>query len=196
MSADTEIPRDTLERWALAVHDWLSEAEGLGVVAEAMVATKMDRRAVLAGIQLLRDEGLWVVQVDERGRIRASPIDDPMFVKAPLPDRWCHHHRTYIDASHRLVSCRDCGMLIDPFDALNDIANHQIRLRVTADHAQRESDARAKSLAKVKREEDNAKARVRAARDRAAELEVRVRQLQAEVEALERLAARQQAGAA
>lgn len=196
MSAGTEIPRDTLERWALAVHAWLCDAEGVGVVAEAMVATKMDRRAVMAGIQLLRDEALWVIEVDERGMISASAVTEPMFTKPEYRVR-CMHRSTSIDGRQRIVSCNACGDLLDPFDVLNEIANAgQLRWIVGSEMSRREAEQRAAQLAKVKREEDNAKARVRTARDRATELEARVRQLQAEVEGLERLAGAREAGAA
>jgi hypothetical protein len=193
----TEIPRETLERWALAVHEWLAaDDHGSGVIADVIVGTKLDRRAVMAGIQVLRDEGLWVIQVDERGRIRASAVTEPMFTKPEYRVR-CMHRSTSIDDRQRIVSCNACGDLLDPFDVLHYIAfDGELRMAAGRDRARSESARAQKELEAVKREEANAKARVRAARDRAAHLEARIRQLQAEVEGLEQLAGHQEAGVA
>lgn len=184
----TEIPRDTLERWALEVHRWLMDPEhaGTGVIADAMVGTGLDRRAVLAGIQVLRDEGLWVIQVDDRGRIRAAQSTDPMFTR-PEHRTSCAHRNTIIDARQRIVSCTKCGDLLDPFDVLNEVANAELRWTAATDRAERQARDATRRLADVERQEANAKARVRTAQTRATELEHRIRQLSAELEGLERL---------
>lgn len=185
----SDIPIDTLERWALAVHQWLADDDQHGeVIADAMVATRLDRAAVLAGIQHLRDEGFWVIQVDDRGRITASMIDEPMFTRAtPVA---CFHRRTRIDERTRTVTCRDCGSLVAPFDTLVICAQDELRRQASRDLCIRQEREYTKRLEATKREEANAKARVRTARDRASELEARCRQLQAQVEGLELLAVR------
>ena len=40
----------------------------------------------------------------------------------------CRNRKFYIDTQNREITCQECGAVIDPYDALLDIANHYERI--------------------------------------------------------------------
>lgn len=77
-------------------------------------------------------------------------------------EEFCAHRRIIVSKAAREVGCRDCGLLLDPFDILLDYAN---RDRVFASWRGALGKIKAE-LAVLKREERNVKARLSRAQRR------------------------------
>nr|EDZ9938210.1 hypothetical protein [Salmonella enterica subsp. enterica serovar Nessziona] len=76
----------------------------------------------------------------------------------------CQHIRTTISEVNRTITCKRCGLALDPFELVLDRARNgeNIVSEIKSLYARR--DALRESVAKLEREEKNAKARLRAAR--------------------------------
>lgn len=58
-------------------------------------------------------------------------------------DGRCHHRRTIFDKKARTVQCRDCSVLVDPFEVLDDVVKwirrNEWRYKEMADHEKAEA---------------------------------------------------------
>lgn len=76
----------------------------------------------------------------------------------------CKHRAIAIDEQHRLVKCKQCGCVVDPFQYVLQCAvdGEAVVKEITKLHNRR--DELRESVANLEREEKNAKARLRSAR--------------------------------
>lgn len=83
--------------------------------------------------------------------------DLPPIASTPRKRNQCPHRRSLVDREDRRVTCRDCGVDLDPIEVISQIARvgdqYERAIKAVA-----ESHAR---LAELERRERNAKARVR-----------------------------------
>lgn len=76
----------------------------------------------------------------------------------------CKHRAIVIDEQHRVVECKQCGCIVDPFLYVLQCAldGEAVVKEITKLHNRR--DELRESVANLEREEKNAKARLRSAR--------------------------------
>lgn len=80
--------------------------------------------------------------------------------------RGCFHNRAFINLEARTLTCRDCGVPIDPFVHLHWLAQNRESVIRAAHSWRHERDHLYEEVEKLKRQERNAKARIRSARRR------------------------------
>lgn len=88
--------------------------------------------------------------------------DAPVTLRRP-DVRYCGHRHSELDGASRRVYCRDCGVEVDPFTVLEQLANDYERWRVARDRMKHDAERASQELAEVKRELRNAKQRLRRA---------------------------------
>lgn len=76
----------------------------------------------------------------------------------------CLHSRLTVDEAERQVRCRDCNVVIDPFDWMNAIAKRQTQMADNVKTLRMEEKQRRASIEKLIQIERNAKARIRRAK--------------------------------
>jgi hypothetical protein len=104
----------------------------------------------------------------ERGHNERDAALEELPVRSKHTALTCHHrqHGSFVDEGARVVTCRGCGVVLDPIEVLAWLArdrewlvNQGRGLRNERDHLQRQVD-------ELKRQERNAKSRIRRARGR------------------------------
>lgn len=84
----------------------------------------------------------------------------------PLGTPECKHRTSTVDEQARTLTCRKCGVPLDPFRVIGQLANEGERLVKDAQRWAEERDRLHRLVADLERQERNAKSRVRAARKR------------------------------
>lgn len=99
-----------------------------------------------------------------------SALDQLMVRRADRTREGCDHLRVgvYVSAADRTVTCRGCGVAMDPIAVLDSIAGSREMLVHQGRALRNERDYLRVEVEKLKRAEANAKARIRAARKRLA----------------------------
>lgn len=75
----------------------------------------------------------------------------------------CRHERVVIDEHRRMLNCRLCGQVIDPFDWVMSIAKKETRLDWELRKLRTEITSHREGLENLKREEANCKSRIKTA---------------------------------
>ena len=147
----------------------------------AGIAPAADRSLpFLEGGYVLSD-GADVIQLHDPARDREQPTTaKPRDPRRPAPKK-CKHPRTEVDPNHRHVVCRDCGELVDAFEALVAIADNWDRLREIRDGADREARLAQKRLDDIRLDERRTKNRLRSMKAQERTLENRLARLDAEL---------------
>jgi len=55
---------------------------------------------------------------------KVIPISTLRIIRDKNKKCTCRNRKFYIDTQNREISCQECGAVIDPYDAMLDIANH------------------------------------------------------------------------
>lgn len=106
-------------------------------------------------------------QLERLHNQREAAFEDlPVRTKHAPRTCWHRERGAYVDEAARKVSCRGCGVDLDPIEVLSWIARDRESL-VRRDQAlRRERDYLEREVERLKRAERNAKARIRTARKR------------------------------
>lgn len=118
------------------------------------------------------DEGAEVVplrRTDQRGKNARDAQLDELLIRQPsgfTRDRSCPHRYSTVDDAARTLKCRKCGVDLDPFTVLAQLASEGERLVQAAQRWRREADELVERVADLRREEANCKSRIRTARRR------------------------------
>lgn len=75
----------------------------------------------------------------------------------------CKHMKVLVDEQSRMIECRSCNAVIDPFDFLWRWANKRLRFHRTVAHLSDERKELTKMIDELKRQERNAKGRLKRA---------------------------------
>jgi hypothetical protein len=77
---------------------------------------------------------------------------------------YCKHVQTQISETNRTIVCKQCGVIIDPFELVLDRAKNGENIVAEIKRLYTKRDELRESVANLEREEKNAKARLRSAR--------------------------------
>lgn len=99
---------------------------------------------------------------------REAKLDEECVVRTSREPRPCSHARSFVDRAARTVTCRACGVALDPIDVLDAIARDRESIVSRGMMLRRQVDDLAKQVATLERVERNAKSRIRTARKRSA----------------------------
>lgn len=113
---------------------------------------------------------------DDDGTVVAFPIPahkrsrnevDAKFDELPLRvapySKVCDHKSSIVDAKARTLTCSKCGVPLDPFDVLGNLAyQHERYVRLTHE-LMKDVDDLARKKRQLERDEQNAKSRIRTA---------------------------------
>jgi len=91
---------------------------------------------------------------------------DELPVRLSEKPRACDHRGSVVDASARTLTCRSCGVALDPIDVLSKLARSRESLVSQGVFLRRQVDSLRETVATLERAERNAKARIRNARRR------------------------------
>ncbi|MEZ5537613.1 MAG: hypothetical protein R3F02_18590 [Thiolinea sp.] len=81
------------------------------------------------------------------------------------PDKqYCRHARVILVESSRVIECRDCGSLVEPFDWALRWSDKNSREVQQVKQMRKERKSLLESIEKLRREEQNTKARLKRAR--------------------------------
>lgn len=81
-----------------------------------------------------------------------------------VEQKCCQHISTTISEVNRTITCKRCGLALDPFELVLDRARNGENIVTEIKSLYAKRDALREAVAKLEREEKNAKARLRAAR--------------------------------
>ncbi|EFB9701793.1 hypothetical protein [Escherichia coli] len=81
-----------------------------------------------------------------------------------VEQKCCQHFRTTISEVNRTITCKRCGLALDPFELVLDRARNGENIVSEIKSLYTKRDALREAVAKLEREEKNAKARLRAVR--------------------------------
>lgn len=81
-----------------------------------------------------------------------------------VEQKCCQHICTTISEVNRTITCKRCGLALDPFELVLDRARNGENIVTEIKSLYAKRDALREAVAKLEREEKNAKARLRAAR--------------------------------
>ncbi|WP_312836660.1 hypothetical protein [Pantoea sp.] len=82
--------------------------------------------------------------------------------EAPKPAfQHCFHNKVETDEHRRVINCRLCGKVIDPFDWVLSIANKETKLDWELTGLRGEIKQHREGLEKLRREETNCRARIK-----------------------------------
>lgn len=106
---------------------------------------------------------------DELSNIISFPTkqDDPrdvanfLYEKADRP--FCHHSLVTVGEKERVVRCRTCGAVVEPFDWMLSVAKKETQLADNVKALRQEERQRRQNIEKLIQIERNAKARIRKA---------------------------------
>lgn len=79
---------------------------------------------------------------------------------------WHRQHGSFVSEGARTVTCRGCGVALDPIEVLAQIARNREGLVHAGQRLRRERDYLTREVEELKRQERNAKSRIRTARKR------------------------------
>jgi transcription initiation factor TFIIIB Brf1 subunit/transcription initiation factor TFIIB len=106
-------------------------------------------------------DGARIVPLFSEDRDSAAPVTAKPRDPSRPRTRQCKHAKTLIDPDHRRVVCKDCGEVVDAFDALLAIADDWDRHRQSRAAAERTARLAQKRLEDLQLEERRAKGRLR-----------------------------------
>jgi hypothetical protein len=101
-------------------------------------------------------------EIDNKTKvIKFDTIKLPVISKKSTP---CNHPQILLDPGYRVVECKKCNQIIDPFDYLMEWANGDRHLNETRKRIKREIRKINENLKLLRKEERNIKARIRRAK--------------------------------
>lgn len=121
-----------------------------------------------------KDDSENVLAFTKRFDTNADIRDQLNIVKAAKEPGYCRHERTVIDEHRRVLACRHCDKVIDPFDWVMSIANKEACIDWELSDLRREVIEHRKGLESLKREELNTRNRIKNAEGKLAKISMEI----------------------
>lgn len=104
---------------------------------------------------------------EQTANAREAERDEaPLRLRRPGKEKTCEHRNSWVDVQARRLHCRDCGVELDPYTVLAQIADRRESLIRRAQHYRGEISRLQERVDALTKAEKNAKARIRGARRR------------------------------